>query len=165
MEFIERINDTIEREELYDAYSALVVMVSGGADSTAMLRAFASGQLASFGALEVLHVNHQLRADEADADERFVSDLCAELDVSCHVARLDVAGFAEERQLNVEDAGRTLRYEAARRRLKDLCLEHGLPHGKGIYYDAQGNGFSAVFNHGYPNTISYLGAEGEAPHE
>jgi len=131
MELIDQLNAMIERHALYDAYSALVMMVSGGADSTALLHAFASGKLPSYGALEVLHLNHRLRGREADEDERFVCEAAAKLGVVCHPVNIDVSAYADEHDLNLEDAGRTLRYEQADRLLDTLCSTHQLPRHKG----------------------------------
>jgi len=111
---------------MYDAESALVVLVSGGADSTALIHAFGSGKLPTSGALEVLHVNHQLRGQAADDDERFVRTLCDELSIACNVVSIDVDRYAQERELNVEDAGRTIRYEEAEKLLDSLCHKHRL---------------------------------------
>jgi tRNA(Ile)-lysidine synthetase-like protein len=63
-----------------------VVGVSGGCDSTALLRLIclhAPGL-----APVVVHVNHQLRGRESDGDAAFVVDLCSTLGVECHVERL-----------------------------------------------------------------------------
>ncbi|MCL2025168.1 MAG: tRNA lysidine(34) synthetase TilS [Coriobacteriia bacterium] len=128
--------ETIERHRMYDERSALLLMVSGGADSMALLHLLATAttdatpdaparELPTPAACAVLHVNHGLRA-EADADEQFVLDACARLNVSCTVAQFDVAAYAAEHDLNVEDAGRTLRYRAANEQLDQLCRTHDL---------------------------------------
>jgi tRNA(Ile)-lysidine synthase len=81
-----------------------VVAVSGGADSIALLRALT---LSPTGLLTVAHVNHRLRGEESDADERFVRELAAELRLSCRVKSVDVAACGG----NLESAARRLRYE------------------------------------------------------
>jgi tRNA(Ile)-lysidine synthase len=103
----------------------VVVMVSGGADSVALLRAVAGGV---FGPLDasVLHVDHRLRGAASDADAVFVGRLCAELGVACRVAHVDVAGFADEHGLNLEDAGRRVRYREADTYVEALCAESGV---------------------------------------
>jgi tRNA(Ile)-lysidine synthase len=87
----------------------MVVAVSGGPDSVALLRAMheARGSERLSGA----HLNHQLRGAESDADEAFVRDLCAELSVeySCH--RLDVRNAAGAEGANLEAVARRLRYD------------------------------------------------------
>lgn len=103
-----------------------LLLVSGGGDSVALLTLFARG---SFGErpVRVLHVNHLLRGAAADADEAFVVDLCEQLGVACRVVRYDVAAYAREAGLNLEDAGRRVRYRFADEELDALCDEVGAP--------------------------------------
>jgi len=61
----------------------VVVAVSGGADSTALLVAFR--EMRDF-PITAAHINHHLRGAESDDDEAFVRDLCARLDVPLDVA-------------------------------------------------------------------------------
>ncbi|MEO8381708.1 MAG: tRNA lysidine(34) synthetase TilS [Acidobacteriota bacterium] len=86
----------------------LVVAVSGGIDSSALL--FALSELRS-GSLQLVaaHVNHHLRGTESDGDESFVRELCARLQVPLHVAdgTLD-ADLVRER--GIEAAARAVRY-------------------------------------------------------
>ena len=75
--------------------------------------------------LHVLHVNHLLRGDDADADQHFVQETCDSLGVPCTALRVDVAKLAQERDGNVEDVGRRVRYDAARELAQKLCTEQG----------------------------------------
>ena len=93
--------------------STVVAMVSGGADSMALLHLLVSGELGDGLDVSVLHVNHLLRGADADADEAYVVAECARLGVSCRAVRFDVAGYAETAGLNLEDAGRIVRYRFA----------------------------------------------------
>ncbi|MBA2375912.1 MAG: tRNA lysidine(34) synthetase TilS [Rubrobacter sp.] len=85
-----------------------LALVSGGPDSVALLRAI----LELGGEPNVLHINHGLRADESEADERFVRDLCEGLGVRCEVRRVHFSGS------NFQERAREERYrisaEAAR---------------------------------------------------
>ncbi|AWN22935.1 tRNA lysidine(34) synthetase TilS [Deinococcus irradiatisoli] len=87
------------------AGAALVVGVSGGADSVALLRS-----LLLVGARPVVaHLDHQLRSESAD-DAGWVRVLCAELGVDCAVERAPVAQVAARRGWSTEEAARRLRY-------------------------------------------------------
>lgn len=114
---------TVADSNMLPPGSVVLAMVSGGADSVALLRLLASGQLGDLRGLSVLHVNHQLRQGASDADEAFVSDLCSELGVRCDVIRYDVGAYASKEGLNLEDAGRTIRYRFAEAELDARCEE------------------------------------------
>jgi tRNA(Ile)-lysidine synthase len=58
-------------------------------------------------------VNHLLRGADSDADEAFVAAECERLGVTCRTVRFDVAGYAQAEGLNLEDAGRQVRYRFA----------------------------------------------------
>lgn len=114
----------------------VILMVSGGADSMALLHMAVTEPLdLGDGAglsriakerLHVLHVNHLLRGEDADADQHFVQETCDSLGVPCTALRVDVAKFAQERDGNVEDVGRRVRYDAARELAQKLCTEQGV---------------------------------------
>lgn len=93
----------------------LVVAVSGGADSVALLRLLAETDYR----LSVAHLDHQLR-DESAADAAFVAELAAQLKLPYYQARIDVAAVARQKGLNLEDAARRLRYSFLARTAKQL---------------------------------------------
>ena len=118
----------------------VILMVSGGADSMALLHMAVTepidlGDGAGLSRiakerLHVLHVNHLLRGEDADADQHFVQETCDSLGVPCTALRVDVAKFAQERDGNVEDVGRRVRYDAARELAQKLCTEQGISRQK-----------------------------------
>jgi len=94
----------------------VVVGVSGGADSVALLRGLAALNLAKAGRLAAAHLDHQLRGAAATADREFVEALCQQLGIECHVGRWQVedstAGSSAGRQPDgLEAAARKARYE------------------------------------------------------
>ena len=116
---------------MFPANAPVLALVSGGGDSVALLRLLASGALGETGALSVLHVNHLLRGAESDTDEAFVRGLCAELGVGLTVARADVAEYARAEALNLEDAGRRVRYRLAGEALDAACDALGVSRDAG----------------------------------
>ena len=127
-----------------DRGAPVVLMVSGGADSTALLVMAATSKLdiddgrglarIARERLHVLHVNHCLRGMDAEEDEEFVRELSARYGIPCTVRRVDVAARAEEARQrgdatsgNVENAGREARYAAATDLANRLAQEHGVP--------------------------------------
>lgn len=75
----------------------VVVTVSGGADSVSLLCALlAIRNKQAAGDVHVLHVNHRWRAEQSDADQQFVEDLCAQFEVPCHAVVLELSEKTEE---------------------------------------------------------------------
>lgn len=132
--------DKAEGSRRGQAAAPVILMVSGGADSMALLHMAVTEPLdLGDGAglsriakerLHVLHVNHLLRGEDADADQHFVQETCDSLGVPCTALRVDVAKFAQERDGNVEEIGRRVRYDAARELAQKLCTEQGVSRQK-----------------------------------
>lgn len=121
---------TTERHALLPYGAPVLVMVSGGGDSVALLRLLASGALGVHPVF-ALHVNHLLRGPESEADQAFVVELCAGLGVPLTVERVDIAAIAESEGGNLEDVGRRVRYELADAVLDARCAELGVPAAQG----------------------------------
>ncbi|MDY4522943.1 MAG: tRNA lysidine(34) synthetase TilS [Atopobium sp.] len=119
-----------------EEHAPVVLMVSGGADSTALLVLAATSTLdiadgrglarIAKERLHVLHVNHGLRGKEADQDEAFVSQLCEQFGIPCEIVRAHVADLAAQYGGNVENAGREVRYAAAHKLANTLASQLGI---------------------------------------
>jgi tRNA(Ile)-lysidine synthase len=94
----------------------VVLAVSAGPDSVAMLRAALRLKNAAGGSgqLTVAHLNHGLRRSDADADEAWLRTLCQRLDVPLEVGKANVAELAAEQGDGLEAAARTARYDFLR---------------------------------------------------
>jgi tRNA(Ile)-lysidine synthase len=96
----------------------VLVAISGGPDSTALLVALHHLRRKKRLNIAAAHVNHALRGDESDADERFVRELCERLKIPLVCRRLAVPLRASDRAEGIESAARKLRQsffsEAAR---------------------------------------------------
>ena len=89
----------------------VLVAISGGKDSVALLHLLHTLKNAGEGAIIAAHLNHRLRDAASDGDERFVRQLCDELGVRLEVGRADVARAAELHGDGIEAAARNARYE------------------------------------------------------
>ena len=113
---------TIGRHAMVAPESAVLVGVSGGPDSVALLHALVRLQPElAVARVGVAHVHHGLRGAEADADLAFVASLAAGLGLPFYTEKIDVAAAARNTGASVEDAARTARY----RFFQDTAAAHG----------------------------------------
>src|SRR5438105_328126 len=111
---------TLRATGLLPPGARILVGVSGGPDSMALLHALARLAPELNLHLLVAHLDHNLREDSA-ADATFVGDQAARLGVECVVERAEVRGFARTSHRSLEDAGRRARYAFFER----VCREGG----------------------------------------
>ena len=99
-----------------EAWRELTVLlaVSGGADSVALLRAMTALKTAGEGPLCVAHFNHELRGEQSAADEAFVVKLCRQFALRCEVGHARGDRPASESSDGLEAAARSERYEFLR---------------------------------------------------
>lgn len=125
---LDRMRATIAERGLGDAESGVLLMVSGGSDSTALT--YAAADLAKqkvIGPVAMLHVNHRLRGADADADQRFVQSLADLLSIPLFTCEVNIGRLADERGENVEAVARRERYLAANEALESMCRHEGVP--------------------------------------
>jgi tRNA(Ile)-lysidine synthase len=110
-EFEKKVADFIKTNELYGSADKVLLAVSGGADSTALLYAISAISSKNILRPELLcaHINHQLRAALADSDEDFVISQAAGLKLAITTKRVNVREFAARKKLSTETAARQLR--------------------------------------------------------
>ncbi len=91
----------------------VVLGVSGGADSVAMLRLASAAKLRAGGTgrMYVAHLNHRLRGLEADQDATWLAELCREFELPCEIGCADVAALAGRQGDGLEAAARSARYD------------------------------------------------------
>lgn len=103
---LHRIVKTIRTRELFDRGQHLLVAVSGGPDSVALVsllhRLRASWRLS----LTAVHCNYGLRGAESDGDQACVESLCRRLEIPLYARRVDMRGHRG----SLQAAARDLRY-------------------------------------------------------
>ncbi|MBL7154640.1 MAG: tRNA lysidine(34) synthetase TilS [Phycisphaerae bacterium] len=112
--FEKRIADFAGDNELFGSGGRILLAVSGGADSTALLYAMCA--LEAEGVVEsewiCAHINHQLRGSASDGDEEFVVEQAGELGLEVRIKRVEVRGYARRNRLSIETAARQVRIDS-----------------------------------------------------
>ena len=103
---LRRVLKYIRDNDLLKPHDKVLVCVSGGADSVALLDVLCRGGYECV----VAHCNFHLRGEESDRDEQFVRSLCSGKKVNLRVKHFDTFLYARERNVSVELAARELRY-------------------------------------------------------
>lgn len=105
-----RILDFIRQRQMLDPGDTVICGVSGGKDSMALLHILLELQDTLSITVAAAHFNHQLRGKEAQRDQDFVEKYCLSRSISLYVGSGDVAAFAADHGIGVEEAARQLRY-------------------------------------------------------
>lgn len=106
----------IEKYQLLDNDRPVLVGLSGGTDSVALL-----GVLVRLGYTCIaLHCNFHLRGEEANRDEAFARQFAASLSVPFHKIDFDTQNYAEQHHVSIEMAARELRYEWFEKMRKEM---------------------------------------------
>jgi tRNA(Ile)-lysidine synthase len=115
--FLKKFKQTTARYDLIDKGDKVLVAVSGGPDSVALLYALLEIKDQFNLDICVAHLNHKLRGKESDEDENFVKNLAHKLNLKFFSKSIDVKKEAKKNKLSLEEAARLVRY----RYLEDLA--------------------------------------------
>jgi len=107
---LKTVRHTIKRFNMLDPGDGVLVGLSGGADSVALLAALAALRKELGISVFAAHVNHNLRG-AAQHDEEFARRICDGMGIPIAVFQADVAGYAAREKLSTEESGRKLRYQ------------------------------------------------------
>ncbi|NTV92128.1 MAG: tRNA lysidine(34) synthetase TilS [Chlorobiaceae bacterium] len=103
--------EQIRIRQLVSKDDHVLLAVSGGSDSMALLHLFCAIRKAVPCRISAVHCNFRLRAAESDLDERFVQESCHVLGVPCYTVGFDTLRIAGEWKTSIEETARILRYE------------------------------------------------------
>ena len=121
-DFEKKVADFIKANSLFESTDRILLAVSGGADSTALLYVLQALKNEKIINADVVcaHINHELRGADADGDEDFVIARARDLGLPVITRHVDVRGFARSNKLSIETAARQLRIE----NLVDIAKEN-----------------------------------------
>jgi tRNA(Ile)-lysidine synthase len=124
LDFEDKLAQYIKKERLFNQGESVLLAVSGGADSTALLYALCSLKQKKIISTDFLcaHINHQLRGIDSDNDERFVIEQAGRLNLPAVAKKVNVRSSAKKHKLSIETAARQLRIDA----LIDIAQKNNL---------------------------------------
>lgn len=120
---IETMLATLRRYSMVQRGEKVLVAVSGGPDSVALLHALWSTRDELGISLHAAHLNHSFRGEQSDKDAEYVCELAANLGLGCTVEKVDVPEIQKALRLSAEEAARLVRYEFLERAAGEVHAE------------------------------------------
>lgn len=105
-----KVKQTIERHHMLNPGDTVLVALSGGADSMALLNVLYSLKDEYSLTVCAAHFNHCIRGEEAKRDEDFCVEICREMGIELFVGSADIPALAKHNGIGVEECGRQERY-------------------------------------------------------
>lgn len=106
----EKVLQTIVENKLIQNGDKIVIGVSGGPDSIALLDVLIKLQSRIKFDITVAHINHMIRQEAID-DQKYVEQYCKNKKIKCFIKQAKVEEIAKKKKIGTEEAGRNLRYE------------------------------------------------------
>ncbi len=120
MRLEQKVRQFIQQQELLEKGDRIVVGLSGGADSVCLMLLLLALQKSEQYEIFAVHVNHQIRGEEAIRDQRFVEKFCQKHHITLEVIEKDIPKIAKEQGISEEEAGRKMRYACMEEKAKSL---------------------------------------------
>ena len=122
---ITKVRSAIQRFRLVVPGQHVLLAISGGADSMAMMEILHALSFSWHMRLTVAHLDHGIRGNQSRADARFVREQAARLKLRCIVGHAKVPAVAQRTGMSLEEAARQTRYDflaRTARRVKAQCI-------------------------------------------
>lgn len=107
---INKVINTINENKMISKGDGIIVALSGGPDSICLLHVLHSLKEKYDLTIYAAHVNHMLRGNESDTDEKVCSEYCESLGIKFYSRSVDIEKMASEQGISTEMAGRDARY-------------------------------------------------------
>ena len=104
------VKQAITAYRMFQPGDSVLICVSGGPDSVALLHILLSLAPEFSCTIGVAHLNHCLRKKDSDDDAEFVASLAKQLDLPCYIKKKDVRKYQKQHKLSLEEAARRVRY-------------------------------------------------------
>lgn len=122
-----KVENTIKKYKLLCGVESVAVGVSGGADSMCLLHILSLLKDKYGITVKAVHINHNIRGEEAMRDESFVRDFCKKNDICLTVFNENIPELSKQMCVGTEECGRTVRYRCFQQMNCDaIALAHSL---------------------------------------
>lgn len=126
---LEKVKKTITKYSMLNKGDRVVVAVSGGPDSVALLYLLEEIKKEYDLKLFIAHLNHKLRGKESDYDQEFVFNLASKLGLKFYSKSFNVKKLAKKKRLSLEEGARVARYDylnqvASKVKAQKIALGH-----------------------------------------
>lgn len=138
-----KVWEYIREKEMISEGDFVVAGVSGGADSMCLAELLRRYRETAGFSLKIVHINHGIRGEDADADEAYVRRYCSDHGLDFFAVSCDVPLLARQEGISLEEAGRTARYKA----FGEMCLEWKSRNADGMGRSGNGNAKIALAHH------------------
>lgn len=115
----EKFIETIKKHKMINKGDNILIGLSGGVDSMAMLHLLLEYKSQLDFNIFIAHVNHGVR-EEAKLDQEFTKEYAEKLNLPFYTINVDMDGYAKEKKITSEEAGRILRYGFFKEILKEI---------------------------------------------
>ena len=106
-----KVKSTIEKHKMLDGVGTVAVGLSGGADSMCLVDILIKLKVQYDIIVKAVHINHNIRGEEAKRDENHVREYCEKMGVELFVFSEDIPALSRQLVLSEEECGRKVRYE------------------------------------------------------
>ncbi len=103
---LEKFISYINIHYLVNPNDKILIATSGGIDSMVLIDLFIKANIE----IGIIHLNHNLRAEESMQDELFIKDFCSENDIPFYLKSLDINRMVKEEKENMHQLARRERY-------------------------------------------------------
>ncbi len=111
MDLLPKLITFSEKNNLITQNDSILVALSGGADSVALLHLLSRLRSKMNVSIAAVYLNHQLRKKAAKKEEIFCQNLCDSLNIELHLTLADIAALVKKNKKGIEETARDYRYE------------------------------------------------------
>ena len=106
-----KVINTIEKHKMLNGVRSVAVGLSGGADSMCLINVLLELKSRYNIVIKAVHINHNIRGNEAERDECFVREFCNKMGIELLSFNFDIPSLSKKYNISEEECGRNIRYD------------------------------------------------------